>query len=191
MFQGQGPARRWLYLVGYGVPLLIVGVSAAVNSEGYGRTIYCWLNPDKGFLWSFLGPVTFIILCNAVIFITTVWRLTQKFSEINPDMKKLKKARVLTITAMAQLFVLGCTWVFGLFLFDPHNWILSYTFTILNCLQGVFLFLLHCVLNKKVREEYRKWAGLVTGNKYSEFATTTTGSSQNQTRALRPSESGM
>lgn len=51
---------------------------------------------------------------------------------------------------MAQLFVLGCTWVFGLFLFDPHNWLLSYTFTILNCLQGVFLFLLHCVLNKKV-----------------------------------------
>lgn len=22
----------------------------------------CWLNPDHGFLWSFLGPVTFIIL---------------------------------------------------------------------------------------------------------------------------------
>ncbi|XP_054984737.1 adhesion G protein-coupled receptor E5 isoform X1 [Sorex araneus] len=191
VFQGQSPARRWLYLLGYGVPLLIVGISAAVRSEGYGRTIYCWLNPEKGFLWSFLGPVTFIILCNAIIFITTVWRLTQKFSEINPDMKKLRKARVLTITAMAQLFVLGCTWVFGLFLFDPHSWILSYTFTVLNCLQGLFLFLLHCVLNKKVREEYRKWAGLVTGNKYSEFATTTSGSSQNQTRALRPSESGM
>lgn len=31
--------------------------------------------------------------CNAVIFVITVWKLTQKFSEINPDMKKLKKAR--------------------------------------------------------------------------------------------------
>lgn len=30
---------------------------------------------------------------NAVIFVITVWKLTQKFSEINPDMKKLKKAR--------------------------------------------------------------------------------------------------
>lgn len=122
---------------------------------------------------------------------TTVWKLTQKFSEINPDMKKLKKARVLTITALAQLFLLGCTWVFGLFLLDLRSQVQSYTFTILNCLQGFFLFLLHCLLNKKVREEYRKWACMVVGNKYSEFATSTSGSSQNQTRVLRPSESGM
>lgn len=57
---------------------------------------------------------------------------------------------MLTITAVAQLFVLGSTWVFGLFLFDPESWVLSYTFCILNSLQGLFLFLLHCLLNKKV-----------------------------------------
>uniref|UniRef100_A0A8C8YRY0 Adhesion G protein-coupled receptor E5 n=1 Tax=Prolemur simus TaxID=1328070 RepID=A0A8C8YRY0_PROSS len=158
VFQGQGLRTRWLCLIGYGVPLLIVAISAASYSEGYGppRTLPryppppCWLSFNRGFLWSFLGPVIFIVLCNAVIFVTTVWKLAQKFSEINPDMKKLKKARVLTITAIAQLFVLGCTWVFGLFLFNPHNWVLSYVFTILNCLQGLFLYLLHCLLNRKV-----------------------------------------
>ncbi|XP_042784615.1 adhesion G protein-coupled receptor E5 isoform X1 [Panthera leo] len=187
VFHGQGLSKCWLYLIGYGVPLLIVAISAAVRHKHYGRSRYCWLNPEDGFLWSFLGPVIFIVLFNAVIFVTTVWKLTQKFSEINPDMKKLKKARVLTITAVAQLFLLGSTWVFGLFLFNPHSWVLSYTFTILNCLQGFFLFILHCLLNKKVREEYRKWAGWVTGNRYSEFTT----SSSNQTQAHRPSESGM
>nr|XP_021561248.1 CD97 antigen isoform X2 [Neomonachus schauinslandi] len=191
VFQGQGLSKWQLCLIGYGVSLLIVGISAAVNSEGYGRTLYCWLNPARGFLWSFLGPVTFIVLCNAVVFVTTVWKLTQKFSEINPDMKKLKKARVLTITAVAQLFVLGSTWVFGLFLFNPQSWLLSYTFTVLNCLQGLFLFVLHCLLNKKVREEYRRWAGRVTANRYSEFTTSTSGTSHNQTQAHRPSESGM
>ncbi|XP_034854221.1 adhesion G protein-coupled receptor E5 isoform X2 [Mirounga leonina] len=191
VFQGQGLSKWQLCLIGYGVSLLIVGISAAVNSEGYGRTLYCWLNPARGFLWSFLGPVTFIVLCNAVVFVTTVWKLTQKFSEINPDMKKLKKARVLTITAVAQLFVLGSTWVFGLFLFNPQSWLLSYTFTILNCLQGLFLFVLHCLLNKKVREEYRRWAGRVTANRYSEFTTSTSAPSHNQTQAHRPSESGM
>lgn len=195
VFQGQGLGKRWLYLIGYGVPGLIVAVSAAVKSEGYGRVkgsvSYCWLDYEGGLIWSFNGPVAFIILCNAVIFVTTVWKLTQKFSEINPDMKKLKKARVLTITALAQLFLLGCTWVFGLFLLDLRSQVQSYTFTILNCLQGFFLFLLHCLLNKKVREEYRKWACMVIGNKYSEFATSTSGSSNNQTRVLRPSESGM
>ncbi|XP_070272273.1 adhesion G protein-coupled receptor E5 isoform X2 [Myotis yumanensis] len=191
VFQGQGLSKRWLYLIGYGVPFLIVAISAAARPEGYGRDIYCWLDPARGFLWSFVGPVTFIILCNAVIFVITVWKLTKKFSEINPDMKKLKKARVLTITAIAQLLVLGCTWVFGLFLFDPRSRVLAYAFTILNCLQGFFLFLLHCLLNKKVREEYQKWACMVTGNKYSDFGTSTSSSSHNQTRVLRPSESGM
>lgn len=191
VFQGQGLSKWQLCLIGYGVPVLIVAISAAVNSGGYGRVLYCWLDPAGGFLWSFLGPVTLIILCNAVIFVTTVWKLTQKFSEINPDLKKLKKAKVLTITAVAQLFVLGSTWVFGLFLFNPQSWLLSYTFTILNCLQGLFLFVLHCLLNKKVREEYRRWAGRVTGNRYSEFTTSTTGTSHHQTQAHRPSESGM
>ncbi|XP_043322861.1 adhesion G protein-coupled receptor E5 isoform X2 [Cervus elaphus] len=193
VFQGQDLRKRWLCLIGYGVPLIIVGISAGAYSKGYGREKFCWLNFEGGFLWSFVGPVTFIVLGNAIIFVITVWKLTQKFSEINPDIKKLKKIRVLTITAIAQLFVLGCTWVFGLLLFDPESWVLSYIFSILNCLQGFFLFVLYCLLNKKVREEYRKWACMVAGNKYSEFATTTSGSgfSHNQTQALRPSESGM
>ncbi|XP_058915735.1 adhesion G protein-coupled receptor E5 isoform X1 [Kogia breviceps] len=211
VFQGQGLRKRWLCLIGYGVPLFIVAVSAAIKSQGYGRPQYCWLDHANGFLWSFLGPVTFIVLCNAVIFVITVWKLAQKFSEINPDIKKLKKARVLTITAIAQLFVLGCTWVFGLFLFDQRSWVLCYTFSILNCLQGLFLFVLYCLLNKKVgcrpgcgrgwdpspgvpsspdlvpcapqvREEYRRWACMVTRNKYSEFATSTSGSGSSQSQ---------
>ncbi|CAO2611134.1 Adhesion G protein-coupled receptor E5 [Lemmus lemmus] len=193
VFQGQGLSIQWRCLIGYGVPLLIVAISAAAKLDGYGQQTYCWLNYKDGFLWSFVGPLAFIIFCNSVIFLITVWKLTVKFSEINPNMKKLRKARVLTITAIAQLIVLGSTWVFGLFLFDPHSRWLSYIFTLLNCLQGLFLFLMLCLLNKKVREEYRKWACMLAGNKYSEFSSSTagTGTSQSQTRSLRASESGM
>ncbi|XP_043832090.1 adhesion G protein-coupled receptor E5 isoform X2 [Dromiciops gliroides] len=188
VFPGPGLRTRWLCLLGYGTPALIVAISAAVNSRGYGRPRYCWLSRENGFIWSFLGPVTLIIAFNAFIFVITVWKLTQKFSEINPDMKKLKKARILTFTAIAQLCILGCTWIFGLFLFGPQSQVLAYIFTILNCFQGCFLFLLHCLLNKKVREEYRRWACIVTKSKYNEFSTSTT----SQSRALRPSlESGM
>lgn len=98
---------------------------------------------------------------------------------------------MLTITAIAQLLVLGCTWGFGLFLFNPHSTWLSYIFTLLNCLQGLFLYVTLCLLNKKVREEYWKWACMVTGNKYTEFTSSTTGTGTSQTRTLRPSESGM
>ncbi|XP_052023141.1 adhesion G protein-coupled receptor E5 isoform X3 [Apodemus sylvaticus] len=193
VFQGQGLSTWHRCLIGYGVPLLIVAISmVAVKMDGYGHATYCWLDFRKqGFLWSFSGPVAFIILCNAAIFVITVWKLTEKFSEINPNMKKLKKARVLTITAIAQFLVLGCTWGFGLFLFNPHSTWLSYIFTLLNCLQGVFLYVTLCLLNKKVREEYWKWACLVTGSKYTEFNSSTTGTGTSQSRALRPSESGM
>ncbi|XP_076771596.1 adhesion G protein-coupled receptor E5 isoform X1 [Arvicanthis niloticus] len=193
VFQGQGLSTWYRCLIGYGVPLLIVIISmAAVKMDGYGHATYCWLDFRKhGLLWSFSGPVAFIIFCNAAIFVITVWKLTNKFSEINPNMKKLRKARVLTITAIAQLLVLGCTWGFGLFLFNPHSTWLSYIFTLLNCMQGLFLYVMFCLLNKKVREEYWKWACMVTGNKYTEFNSSSTGTGTSQTRALRPSESGM
>uniref|UniRef100_Q9Z0M6-3 Isoform 3 of Adhesion G protein-coupled receptor E5 n=1 Tax=Mus musculus TaxID=10090 RepID=Q9Z0M6-3 len=193
VFQGQGLSTWQRCLIGYGVPLLIVAISmAVVKMDGYGHATYCWLDFRKqGFLWSFSGPVAFIIFCNAAIFVITVWKLTKKFSEINPNMKKLRKARVLTITAIAQLLVLGCTWGFGLFLFNPHSTWLSYIFTLLNCLQGLFLYVMLCLLNKKVREEYWKWACMVTGSKYTEFNSSTTGTGTSQTRALRSSESGM
>ncbi|XP_028642105.1 CD97 antigen isoform X3 [Grammomys surdaster] len=193
VFQGQGLSTWYRCLIGYGVPLLIVVISmAAVQMDGYGHATYCWLDFRKhGLLWSFSGPVAFIIFCNAAIFVITVWKLTSKFSEINPNMKKLRKARVLTITAIAQFLVLGCTWGFGLFLFNPHSTWLSYIFTLLNCLQGLFLYVTLCLLNKKVREEYWKWACIVTGNKYTEFNSSSTGTGTSQTRALRPSESGM
>lgn len=37
VFQGQGLRKLWLCLIGYGVPLIIVGISAGAYSKGYGR----------------------------------------------------------------------------------------------------------------------------------------------------------
>ncbi|XP_027706835.1 CD97 antigen [Vombatus ursinus] len=37
VFPGPGLRTRWLCLLGYGTPALIVAISAAVNSQGYGR----------------------------------------------------------------------------------------------------------------------------------------------------------
>ncbi|KAJ6655040.1 hypothetical protein lerEdw1_006093 [Lerista edwardsae] len=188
--------RHWhIFLVGYGVPAVVVGISAAVNREGYGNESYCWLSISNGFLWSFLAPVCVIITFNAVVFVVTVWRLTEKFAEINPDISKLKKQRVLTVTAIAQLCVLGLTWTCGLFQFGYHTIVVSYIFTILNTLQGLFIFLLHCLLKKQVRDEYyhmfchrRRHKGQ-SSDKYSEFSST---SASNTLRAHKSTqESGI
>uniref|UniRef100_H3DMH1 Si:ch211-241f5.3 n=1 Tax=Tetraodon nigroviridis TaxID=99883 RepID=H3DMH1_TETNG len=145
---------KTLYMMvgGYGVPAVIVGISAFVNPKGYGTKRYCWLNLD--FIWSFFGPVCVIIIVNIFFFLITVWKLAQKFSSLNPDLNRLQKIRVFTITAMAQLCVLGTMWIFGCFQFGENTIIMSYLFTIFGSLQGVMLFVMHCLFSKQVREEY-------------------------------------
>ncbi|XP_075758340.1 adhesion G protein-coupled receptor E5 isoform X2 [Pelodiscus sinensis] len=190
VFKPQGLKRRYMFLLGYGVPAVIVGISAASYSEGYGTMRYCWLSLKKEFIWSFLAPVCIIIAVNAVIFVVTVWKLAQKFTDISPDISKLKKFRVLTLTAIAQLCILGITWMVGMFQFSQHTLVFSYVFTILNSFQGLFIFLLHCLLKQQVRDEYRRWlccGRLKERTKYSEFS-----SSMSTTRGPQQSlESGL
>ncbi|KAI8774140.1 adhesion G-protein coupled receptor F1 [Biomphalaria glabrata] len=59
IFNKSGRARLEMFLpVTYITPLLIVGATALVNkAEGYGTSNFCWLSVNKGFIWSFLGPV--------------------------------------------------------------------------------------------------------------------------------------
>ncbi|KAM7387167.1 hypothetical protein PAMA_009673 [Pampus argenteus] len=147
---------RILYMMagGYGVPALIVAVSALINAKGYGTERHCWLNLE--IIWSFFGPVCVIIFINVFFFLITVWKLAQKFSSLNTDLNKLQKIKAFIITAVAQLCVLGLTWIFGCFQFSEGTIAMSYLFTIFGSLQGVMLFVMHCLFSKQVTEEYRR-----------------------------------
>uniref|UniRef100_A0A8C4Y6Z0 Uncharacterized protein n=1 Tax=Gopherus evgoodei TaxID=1825980 RepID=A0A8C4Y6Z0_9SAUR len=147
--------KRFMYPFGYGFPALVVAISAAVNHKGYGTSKYCWLSLDRGFHWSFLGPVCAIILINLTFFLATLWILRDKLSSLNEDVSTLKDTRLLTFKAIAQLFILGCTWSLGLFQIGSAKMVMAYLFTIVNSLQGVFIFLVHCLLNRQVMSMFR------------------------------------
>ncbi|KAI4884545.1 hypothetical protein NFI96_018702, partial [Prochilodus magdalenae] len=51
---------KCLIAIGYVIPLFVVGVSVGLFPDGYGSE-QCWLKGDKDFIWSFLGPVCFIL----------------------------------------------------------------------------------------------------------------------------------
>uniref|UniRef100_A0A4W6DHP8 CD97 antigen-like n=1 Tax=Lates calcarifer TaxID=8187 RepID=A0A4W6DHP8_LATCA len=144
----------YLYITGYGAPLVIIIISAISRPQGYGTNEYCWLSLENGFIWSFFGPVCFIIVINVFFFIVTVWKLAQKFTSLNPDLSKLHKIKsvlvAFTVTAIAQMCILGLMWVFGAFLFDESTMVVAYIFTILNSLQGALVFIMHCLLSKQV-----------------------------------------
>ncbi|XP_043938233.1 adhesion G protein-coupled receptor E5-like [Protopterus annectens] len=185
VFSTNSLKKRYMFAFGYGLPLVIVILSASINAKGYGTKKYCWLSLQHGFLWSFLAPVCVIILVNSVIFIITVWKLAEKFSSLNPDLCKLKKIRAFTITAIAQLCILGCTWIFGIFQIEENTIVISYIFTIFNCFQGLFIFILHCLMKKQVKDDYMQILANICNSKmmpiYSQF-TSTTKSSMSQVR---------
>ncbi|XP_016100276.1 CD97 antigen-like [Sinocyclocheilus grahami] len=177
----------YMYLVGYGVPLVIVTVSAIAFPAGYGTERHCWLSLDYNFIWSFLAPVCIIVVLNSFVFIITVWKLAEKFTSLNPDLSKLRNIRGFTVTAVAQFCILGGMWVFGSFLFyEKVTQVALYLFTILNSLQGALIFIMHCLLSKPVREEYRMLISRICSlkeKKYSEFSTNHSSNSQQPLRS--------
>ncbi|XP_078285745.1 adhesion G protein-coupled receptor E3-like isoform X2 [Rhinoraja longicauda] len=173
VFNADCLRKHHMLPVGYGLPLLVVGISAAVHSEGYGTPKHCWLSLEKHFLWSFLGPVCTIILINIVFYCITLVKLAKRMSTLKKDKTPLKKIRSFTLAAIAQLFLLGCTWIFGIFHYREETIAMAYIFTVINSFQGMFIFVLHCLLNKQVREEYWTFFAGILGLKvplYSEFA---------------------
>ncbi|XP_043442785.1 adhesion G protein-coupled receptor E2-like [Prionailurus bengalensis] len=149
--------KRLMFPVGYGVPALIVAISAASRPSLYGTPTRCWLHTDKGFVWTFLGPVCTIFSINLAFFLMTFWIVRNKLSSLNRDVSTLQNTRMLTFKATAQLLILGCTWCLGVLQVGAAARIMAYLFTIINSLQGAFIFLVYCLLSQQVREQYGKW----------------------------------
>lgn len=175
----------YLFSVGYGLPLAVVIISAIAFPSGYGTERHCWLSLERDFIWSFLAPVCIIIFLNSVFFVITIWKLVEKASSLNPDVSKLRQIRRFVLTAVAQLCVLGGMWVFGCFLFQEQgSLVMAYLFTLLNTLQGALIFIMHCLLSKQVREEYKKLCVCKPEKKrYSEFSTNQSSNSQQPLRS--------
>ncbi|KAB1260084.1 Adhesion G protein-coupled receptor E4 [Camelus dromedarius] len=153
--------KRFMYPFGYGLPALIVAVSAIAGHKNYGTYTHCWLKLDKGFIWSFTGPVALIILINLVFYFQVLRILRSKLSSLNKEVSTIQDTRAMTFKAIAQLFILGCSWGLGYFMVEEigktMELVIAYAFTVINILQGVLLFVVHCLLNRQVRMEFQKW----------------------------------
>ncbi|XP_021531845.2 adhesion G protein-coupled receptor E3 [Aotus nancymaae] len=149
---------KWvMFPVGYGVPAVIVAISAASRPHLYGTTDRCWLHLDQGFIWGFLGPVCAIFSVNLIFFLLVFWILKRKLSSLNSEVSTIQNTRMLTFKATAQLFILGCTWCLGFLQVGPAARVMAYLFTIINSLQGFFIFLVYCLLSQQVQKQYQKW----------------------------------
>nr|XP_061810986.1 adhesion G protein-coupled receptor L3-like isoform X2 [Nerophis lumbriciformis] len=156
VFESEHSRRRYFYMVGYGLPALVVVVSAVVDYPSYGTDRVCWLRLDTYFIWSFIGPATLIIMLNVIFLGIALYKMFHHTAILKPDSGCLDNIKSWIIGAIALLCLLGLTWAFGLMYVNESTVVMAYLFTIFNSLQGMFIFIFHCVLQKKVRKEFGK-----------------------------------
>ncbi|GCB64801.1 hypothetical protein scyTo_0009872 [Scyliorhinus torazame] len=139
-------AFAWMCVEGIYLHLMVRNLQKINNS--------CAHNVLKWFMYPFgYGVPAF----NTVLFAVTLWILRAQLTRLNAEVTKMKDMRMLTLKAIAQVFILGCTWILGLFHFQSSTLVMAYLFTIINSFQGIFIFIILCLLNRQVRDGYRAW----------------------------------
>ena len=168
------------FLLGYLLPLLIVLSSFLIDvlhlhtsspgqeEEGdqsmcslpsawtsYGTQDYCWLRLDNHFVLSFIVPAVIVIASNIGFLLFALHSmLVHKFKPANQSSHDMVVSYMKGVGVLMAL--LGSTWVFGLLFLAFNSLFLAYSFTILNSLQGVGIFVFQCVLNPAIRSVARR-----------------------------------
>ncbi|XP_035214206.1 latrophilin Cirl-like isoform X5 [Stegodyphus dumicola] len=146
---------KWYSCVAYGVPLIVVTVSALIDPASYGTENYCWLRVDNYYVFSFGGPAIACALASIFFLCLTVGRICAQRNSTIPikskDQTKLSAVNVWSGEATVLLLVLCSTWtLLPLFLHDEKP-LTAYFFLGLNILQGLLVFLFYCLNAGKVQ----------------------------------------
>ncbi|XP_070180763.1 adhesion G protein-coupled receptor L3-like [Littorina saxatilis] len=144
----------WLLLMAYGAPVIIVAISMGTTQlEGYGGQTNCWLSIQDGLVWAFSAPALAIILANYIIAAIVIRVLLKSKARTSANWSWRQKTKSVVRSVCVMSPILGLTWVFGVLGSDPSSWqVFQWLFIFFNSLQGFFIFILHCVMSKQVRD---------------------------------------
>ncbi|XP_065704165.1 adhesion G protein-coupled receptor G3 [Patagioenas fasciata] len=144
-----------LCLVGWGFPVLVVGVVGVIGSYGeyciqtmdHQVIVHlCWIT-SKYLLVHYItncGYFGLIFLFNTAVFgvVTQKSCCLQGTGTVQGDRKTWK----VTLVAMGLFCLLGATWALAFLTHGTSSVFMLYLFTILNSLQGIFIFIWLVVL---------------------------------------------
>ncbi|CAM4729996.1 unnamed protein product [Leuciscus chuanchicus] len=174
-------------VLGWGIPLFICGMVLAIKRDAYGMNtmsdsqmtlddseMFCWVQNDVVFYISVVSYIAFILLCNGSIFLVVLiqirnMQVNQPAGTRSGIWKDLRAVASLT-------FLLGLTWSVAFLAWGPVKVFLLYLFSILNTLQGFFIFVFHCLMKENVRKQWRihLCCGAFKLQEYSEWSQTAT-----------------
>ncbi|XP_073675582.1 adhesion G protein-coupled receptor D2 [Garra rufa] len=150
------------YVLGWGLPVVIVAVTLAATLDRYKAPQYCWLNLQSYVIWAFAGPVLFVLAVNSVVLFRVVMvtmasaRRRAKMLTPSSDSKlhTLDLTWAATRPVLILLPVLGLTWLCGVLV--HLSVVVAYLFIALNAFQGLYIFLVYAVYNSEVRNAIRR-----------------------------------
>ncbi|CAB1415246.1 unnamed protein product [Pleuronectes platessa] len=130
------------YIIGWGLPVLIVGVTLAVSVDKYKADDHCWLNVKTDTIWAFVGPVIFVLAVNAVVLcrvvMVTVSSAHRRAKMLSPSsaskLQTFDLTWAVTRPVLILLPVLGLTWLCGVLV--HLSVVVAYVFIALNAFQG-------------------------------------------------------
>ncbi|XP_038650744.1 adhesion G-protein coupled receptor D2 [Scyliorhinus canicula] len=179
---------KYYYLIGWGLPVLIVTITLAAAHDKYIADRYCWLNVHNGVIWAFVGPVIFIIMVNMFV-LTRVVLITMSTAKrrtimlavnSSPIEQAYDQIRAAVKAVLVLLPILGLTWLAGVLV--PLSVVMAYAFVILNSLQGLFIFLIYGVYNTEVRSTIKRLKERRKALNFSNCATSRPSSSLTSSR---------
>lgn len=151
------------YLVGYGIPLIIITITLAISyifgsgTNAYSnQENYCWLRGND-FIYSFVGPAGFVILWNMVVFVKSVRVATEARKTFNNSITDKIIGQVKTWIILS--FLLGLTWILGYAIQDGSEGV-AFLFVLLNGSSGIFIFIHSVILNEVVMAELKIKLGI-------------------------------
>uniref|UniRef100_A0AAQ6AE05 Adhesion G-protein coupled receptor G6 n=1 Tax=Amphiprion ocellaris TaxID=80972 RepID=A0AAQ6AE05_AMPOC len=163
--------RRYILkfcIVGWGLPAVLVGIVVAVDKNSYGLREYgkgdseedssefCWIQNTVVFYITCVGYFCLVFLLNVAMFIVVMLQICGRNGKRSNRTLRDEVLRNLR-SVISLTFLLGMTWGFALFAWEPVTLPFMYLFAIFNSLQGLFIFIFHCALKENVQKQWRRY----------------------------------
>ncbi|KAJ8026341.1 Adhesion G-protein coupled receptor D1 [Holothuria leucospilota] len=117
----------------------------------------CFFSYEDGSIWYFLVPVLLVILINTGILvrINIIVVKAAKLQAGRDSSPALYQAKAGLRSALLLIPLLGCAYILG-FLTSFHG-VFEIMYNIINSLQGFFISLFYCLMNKEIRAAIGKF----------------------------------
>ncbi|XP_071963954.1 uncharacterized protein [Antedon mediterranea] len=175
---------KYYLIVCYSIPAIIVAVTISFSPDNYATDGICWLDVSSGAIFAFLVPMYIILIFNVMVTLKAVKVIYERSKgrvashplestsmskpvKQSTATKTVKEAHKVenqqmkrTLRGMLVLIpIFGLTWLFAIFAFDSEHVLFQYLFAISNSFQGVYIFIIYCLQDKKIIEAWNRKLG--------------------------------